>query len=471
MPYKKVTEKDANGDTVYCLDKEGGGRVKGSCHKDEAMTDRMMKALYAAEGAAKKAYKDALDGEADAEALIEDELPPLDALTADLPTEDAPPEVEPLADFEPTPRELGFMMALVNKLTEAQRNVSKSVKQALTPASAGTPLSGFKVYKDASGVDRWIAYYSNNFEDRERELFSEKGIDRFVTRVDMGLSAMPELWSWHTPGSRYGQADWVDRIGHYAVATGTYDDTPAGKAGKAYDKAHGDDYEVSHGFLYKQSGVKVVDGKRVYDDFNTFEISPLPRGKAANVFTAFAVETVQEKMEAAVTPEKQAHLVAKFGKEFVEKLITDTETRGKAIEELAGYKDFIHPDDGEGEAEANKEALASAEKAFDELIPQVIEDSGEAVAAALASVKALKQQTEDFAAFKAQVEADMEALRKELLEGAPRRSVRASTDLRTQLQKDDKIAETIEASVKEEKLKSGFLGEMFNGNGNGADVE
>ena len=79
------------------------------------------------------------------------------------------------------------------------------------------PASGFKVYQTEDGA-RWVGWWTNNFVDKEGEVFSLKAIDDYVDRVRAGLTPYPELWAYHVPGSKHGEAQFVGRIGHYAIA-------------------------------------------------------------------------------------------------------------------------------------------------------------------------------------------------------------------------------------------------------------
>ncbi len=344
-------------------------------------------------------------------------------------------------------------------LKGAVERLIATLKDALPKLSGKeTMISGFKVYKDADGKKRWLAHFSNNFFDRDGEAFSEKGIDAFIARLDMGVVPMPELWSWHTPGTRYGQADWVDRIGHFVVASGTYDATPTGDVGAAYDAKHAHDYGVSHGFLFNAKGVRVVDGKRVYDDFNTFEISPLPKGKEANVYTSFAVEGIEKVEESTMNEAKRQHLEAKFGKDFVDNLVNETEERGKAIEALAAYKDFVHP---EGDIAGDEKAgtVPSEEAAlFKEFLPDMLVDMGEAVAASLAAVKEVTALRKDMDALKAE-----NAALKEQLDGRPRRASKAPE---TALEDADPVVAGIVNEEKRAKTQKAFPG-LYGANGAG----
>ena len=181
---------------------------------------------------------------------------------------------------------------------------------------------------------RWYALWSNSFQDHDDEYFAEKAIDEYVRRVDVGAVPYPELWLWHTPGTKHGQAEWVGRIGHFAVAAGSFDDTPAGKAAQAHYAKAGGDYGMSHGFTY-DPGQK-SDG--VFHQFNTFEISVLPAKAAANPYTQFT-----EVYEMEMDDEKRAFLARVLGsEELAAQLITATEDKSRAMEAMdVRYKDFV----------------------------------------------------------------------------------------------------------------------------------
>lgn len=83
-----------------------------------------------------------------------------------------------------------------------------------------------------------------------------------------------------------GQVDAALKVGRFAVATGTFDETPYALAMKRYLKKHGRKYTLSHGFTFPRAAL--VDG--VYHQHSTFEISPLLATKASNPYTFFAVE-------------------------------------------------------------------------------------------------------------------------------------------------------------------------------------
>lgn len=208
-------------------------------------------------------------------------------------------------------------------------------------------FTGFK----AIGDGLWIAAHTNNLEDRDQEILTHKAHERYVARVNSGLVDMPELWHWHMKGTRYGQAKWLGHVGHVVVAVGTFDDTPVGQAAEAHLKKNAKDYELSHGFTFP---VWAFDGKH-YVDYNTFEISTLPKGKASNRYTPFTV--IQEDLM-PVTDEQRLSLEAMFGDkaaEILQHVESAEKTVNKAVELGARYKDFSDVTE-QPEAETEKQA-------------------------------------------------------------------------------------------------------------------
>lgn len=227
--------------------------------------------------------------------------------------------------------------------------------------------------------NHFLAVWSNNFKDRDGEIFPQKAIDAYVARVDAGVVKPPELWVWHVGKAvSVGQADWVATRGHFTVAAGEFSDTPAAQAARDFyaQSKNAKDTSVSHGFVFPADQ---FDGKH-YHEFNTFEISLLPRGAEANLYTS--LEGVKDM---AVTQQKREYLEKVFGKEHAERILANLDERGKALEALGiEFKDFT---DVDLTASADKEA---ASKAFELLAPDLIEGSAESVTAALEAVKAVK---------------------------------------------------------------------------------
>lgn len=157
----------------------------------------------------------------------------------------------------------------------------------------------------ALGNGYWFASYTNNFIDLDGEILAEKAHDEFIARLDLKLVPMPELWAWHTPGTKHGQADTVWREGHMICALGHFEPGVRESAEAYYTK---NKVQLSHGFTYPEWALK--DG--VYESYNTFEISTLPLGKAANPYTEFV--SLEELKAMALTDEK---------KDFIKSILTD----------------------------------------------------------------------------------------------------------------------------------------------------
>ena len=155
--------------------------------------------------------------------------------------------------------------------------------------------------KESSGRLRWFAIYSNNYRDDDGtpEIISEKSHKCFTYLVKEKLVPYPELWHWHIPGTRWGEADYVDYHEGLAYASGLVDEGHEKEA----EVLQTMDVLVSHG-MPKWSIVRNADDSSVIDFHITKEISPLPAAKAANKLTGF----VLKEIEMALAKEKVDHL-------------------------------------------------------------------------------------------------------------------------------------------------------------------
>lgn len=266
-----------------------------------------------------------------------------------------------------------------------------------------TPVeqTGFKVVGN-----HWYTVNSNNFKDRDDELFTEKAIDDYVARVDAGIVSAPELHVWHAGKSTaIGQAAWVGRHGHFVMAAGEFYGAPQAQAAKAWYTKHAKDTGISHGFTYPADQ---FDGK-AYHQFNTFEISLLPRGAEANFYTSL------EGVKAMPLDDKKVkYLKEVFGEEHAARILEDWDKRGKALEELGiEYKDFS-VNDAEVTAQAQAEATDNATEALGDLMAELANGSAEAIKAALAAVKAAKATDARVDAAKTAQDAALVQMRKDI---------------------------------------------------------
>ncbi len=169
----------------------------------------------------------------------------------------------------------------------------------------------FSVVADkATGRPRWLTIHTNVYRDREGEAFRGKAHEDFVAWVDAEpATRMPELRAWHLPGSKMGRADMVDYDADsgFVIASGLFD---RGKEHHASALAAMKDLGCSHGYKYTRDSLR----NGVYDAYRDFEITVLPRNKAANDLTAMF--TIAEGTKMALNPQKLEFLKSIGGEEW-----------------------------------------------------------------------------------------------------------------------------------------------------------
>lgn len=245
------------------------------------------------------------------------------------------------------------------------------------------PDTDFTVFKDAAGVWRWIARYTNNFQDLQSEIISEKALEEYVLRVNMGFVPMPTLRVWHIPGSDHGKAEQVFGHGSFVYAVGSFDNTPEAQHAIAeYRKSKGKT-RLSQGFTHPKWAFR--DG--VYQVMNTFEISTLPPGAAANPFTSFEeIQTMQ------INAEQRQYLEKTLGKDKAESILQTAEKDTETIKNLGvAYKDFVNPNGTPEKPELTEEQIVA--KAFVDMV----EAQSEVLRIAQAQEAAIKALTDELA--------------------------------------------------------------------------
>jgi len=200
--------------------------------------------------------------------------------------------------------------------------ITDTVNKVLHPAPAEEPA--FSVFKSTSGKKYWLSRHTGKFKDREEEIIANKAHDEYVERVQKGLVPMPELWTWHTKGTRQGEAFFVWKSGGFTLALGTFDDTPVAEhAFKFYEKNRGK-IKLSHMFNYPTSAKQ----NGVYYAYNTVEITTLPDGAEAFPYTSF-----EEILPMTLTEQQREFIKGVGGDEMLKraeaadaKAVTDTKT-------------------------------------------------------------------------------------------------------------------------------------------------
>lgn len=191
-------------------------------------------------------------------------------------------ETAPLTADEQTG---GSSKSLMTKVMDAVSNVfagqsSSTSNSAHAPRDSGEALpTTFALAKQKDGTLRFLAAWSNNFYDREGEVFPEYAHKEFAEHCET-TGSYPELWMWHTIGSKYGQVDWIDVTDGFIYASGTIDPGKEALAEKMVEEGVG----LSHGFYGIQRGNEIAW-------YRSYEISTLPRANAAVWTTSFDLLT------------------------------------------------------------------------------------------------------------------------------------------------------------------------------------
>ncbi len=326
---------------------------------------------------------------------------------------------------------------------EMERTPKKTLAQrfrALLPKSKPRD-DAFSVFKGSDGQWHWHAVFTNNFEDLEGEILTEKAHDNYIARLDAGLVPMPVLMAWHTPGSEHGMADVVWRNDHFVHAIGHFDDTPQAEKAIAFYRKNTGKLKMSHGFTAPEWA---FDGKH-YEDYNTLEITTLPPYAAANPYTSFEeLMTMQKTM----SEEKLRYLQAVVGKDKAAEIVAADEQRGKALEDMRiAYKDYANltPDDGEDETDDGDD---ESRKALSAVYGDLATGMSELTNIVTMQAKALEAERAAYKALDAKFEAQTAAWQKELDElrtvvNMPPR--RASQDMSTVRKEGEKLENVIPA--------------------------
>lgn len=170
--------------------------------------------------------------------------------------------------------DMGAVLALELLLGEDSLKQSKISSELLLPAARG-----FKMFGPSELF--WIAWYSNNFEDKEGELFSTESLDYYNLMTLNKFWEQPELWCFHKSFTKHGKSLRTMRLGHFQLSVGKFDDPAENQIVDNFRNFYQDNpVTMSHGYYY--SPKHFVNG--VYNRHQTFEISTLAPGREANPF-------------------------------------------------------------------------------------------------------------------------------------------------------------------------------------------
>ena len=244
--------------------------------------------------------------------------------------------------------------------------------------------------KQADGKVRWFGRYSNAWLDKDGEILTEEAHKDYM-RWAYDNGTLPELWLWHAPGTRIGEADWLDFSDGFAHASGLIDD---GKE-SVIDSLKSQDLGMSHGFLALQQGKWV---RR----YRSYELSILPRERAAVETSGFNILDAAKGAEVMpFTDERRKWLVEALGEEAVAALEQNTSKMATQLKDLGvEYKEAEAAADAaktEEEAPAQDEGIKALATQIAELTTTVSTLTGVVAAqqAEIKSVKTAQAKTDD----------------------------------------------------------------------------
>lgn len=306
---------------------------------------------------------------------------------------------------------------------------------ALGAACKTGKASAFTLFKDAADKWRWVAIATNNRRDSDHpaQILTDAAHKEFLQYLDVHPGAMPELWHWHTPGTKWGRADIADYAEGFVIYAGTVD---AGHEAEAEKLAKQTEIGVSHGFVVLDHDV----ANEHINQYRTFEVSPLPLSAAANRWTNF--QTIHKEVSMPFSEQKRSYLVGLLGEERVKQLETDLSAANKTLDAVGIEAKEDKPPEAtppgvkpEGEPDEPKKAwfLADMEpEEFKALLQGQVKPMLEEMQKAnvIATVTATKQVGDQLSTQLAEVVKAQSALDARLkeLEGLTPKGYRASKD-------------------------------------------
>lgn len=248
-------------------------------------------------------------------------------------------------------------------VTEYLRSLLHKLSNTVVEDSAAAVpvVSGMRIFKDLNGDWRWFGWTTNHFLDDDGDIITDAAHKEFAAYLDENPDKAPYLWSWHEPlTQRKHRVDWWDYFDGFFAYSGKLTEQEA----KEYQGIDLENVGMSHQFY----AIKV--GKYI-TRYRTFEVSDLPRDKAANKYTGFHI-FVEETKE--MNPAKRAYLAALLGEEKVKEIEEGTKTASAALIEAGIESKALQEDFDEFLADyTDEKAEEKAEKMVTNVVDQIMD--------------------------------------------------------------------------------------------------
>lgn len=175
---------------------------------------------------------------------------------------------------------------------------------------------------------------SNNFIDWDGDIISENAHKEYIDWWEKNKDISPVFLSWHTPGTaRKAPVDFMMFEKGFLIMSGALEEDEA--AGLLRVQAQ-TDLGMSHGTLVFERDKK---DPRVIEKYRMYEVSDLPRTRAANPFTNFetvvkevGMDKVQYLAQILGSEEKANAFLEKTG--LKQKQLQEAEVENKEITEI-----------------------------------------------------------------------------------------------------------------------------------------
>ena len=179
------------------------------------------------------------------------------------------------------------------------------------------------VEKDANNNWRWVGWASNNFEDRDGDIISEKAHLEYEKWWDEHKEISPVFDTWHIPGTaRKNPVDFLMYEKGFLILSGKLEVQEAAALLNVQK-------EMDIGLSVAAFATRDPKDQRIINQYRLFAVSDLPLNKAANPFTD--VETLSKEV---VDMNKRDYLAKIMGsEEKADTFLEQTGLKQKALQE------------------------------------------------------------------------------------------------------------------------------------------
>lgn len=185
--------------------------------------------------------------------------------------------------------------------------------------------------KAADGELWHVAWATNAFEDREREIFAVKALERFIAE-NAANESKGTFDFWHIPGTDFAEKKLQVGIGRFLFEAGPYLDTENGQAAKAffeqYPSGHPEIAPEGWGSSPEYRYLPEERSSGVYDWIWITRTSTLPKSAAANIWTQSGLQEV--KMQLTTDQIKAMETV--FGSDRAKQIVGEGELKTADLE-------------------------------------------------------------------------------------------------------------------------------------------